>query len=169
MEIQNNLENKSKFFAQYWGQKVMRCKTFNVTTGKGLSGLMYVDINSETIKENWFLELKPLFSISDYEAIKVAKIVCPEMFQNAGVDPIKIERHDEWLTVWRRRNVYSVDIDFLGYTTCQNEEVEYKRNSIGTTFAIDYLRSRSYALPWMNVYVEEQVNRGWVKVKGGDK
>lgn len=147
----------------------MRCKTFNLTTGHGLSGLMNVEINSETIKDNWFLELKPLSSISDYEAIETAKIVCPEMFQNSGVDPTKIERNDEWLTVWRKRNIHSVDIDFLGYTTCQNEEVEYKRNSIGTTFAIDYLQSRGYALPFMGLSVEELVNMGWVKLKGGNK
>src|SRR5690606_10814141 len=73
--MENALENKAKFFAQYWGQKVMRCKTFNATTGHGLSGLMNVDVNSEIIKENWFLELKPLSSISDEDLEYIRPLV----------------------------------------------------------------------------------------------
>lgn len=75
--IENTLENKAKFFAIYLGQRVMRCKTFNVTTGHGLSGLMNVDVNSETIKENWFLELKPLSSISKEDANEIFKMAIP--------------------------------------------------------------------------------------------
>lgn len=161
MEIQNNLENKAKFSCLYHGQRLQRIKE-----SYGVNATLF--LVSANVTENSFLELKHLSRISDYEAINVAKIVCPEMFQNAGVDPIKIERHGEWLTVWRKRNVHSVDIDFLGYTTCQNEEVEYKRNSIGTTFAIDFLRSRGYALPWMGISVETLIEWGWVKLKGGE-
>lgn len=162
--MENNLENKAKLFAIYLDQEVYCIEGWN-------RGVMICDAHKLVIEEFYsldksFLILKPLSSISDYEAIEVAKIVCPEMFINAGGDPIKIERQEEWLTVWRKRNVHSVDIDFLGYTTCQNKEVEYKRNSVGNTSAIDFLRSRGYALPYMSLSVEEQVNRGWVKLKG---
>lgn len=31
----------------------------------------------------------------------------------------------------------------------------------------DYLRSKGYALPFMGISVEEQVSKGWIKLKGG--
>lgn len=31
----------------------------------------------------------------------------------------------------------------------------------------DYLRSKGYALPWMGLSVDDLVNYGWVKLKGG--
>jgi hypothetical protein len=31
--------------------------------------------------------------------------------------------------------------------------------------AIDYLRSKGYSVPWMGISVEEQVQRGWIKLK----
>jgi hypothetical protein len=32
-------------------------------------------------------------------------------------------------------------------------------------FAVDFLRSKGYALPWMGVSVEEQVKRRWIELK----
>lgn len=31
--------------------------------------------------------------------------------------------------------------------------------------AVDFLRSRGYALPWMGVSVEQQIEWGWIKIK----
>lgn len=165
--MENNLENKAKFFAIYLDQEVYCIEGWN-------RGAMICDAH-KLVKEEFyylnksFLMLKPLSLISDEDAIGVAEIVCPEMFKFAGNDPIQIERQEEWLTVSRKRNINSVDIDFFGYTTCQNEYIDYKRNSVGTTHAVDYMRSRGYALPFMGLSVEELVNRGWVKLKGETK
>jgi len=32
-------------------------------------------------------------------------------------------------------------------------------------FAVDFLRYKGYALPWMGISVEEQVSRGWIKLR----
>ena len=31
-------------------------------------------------------------------------------------------------------------------------------------FAVDFLRYKGYALPWMGISVEEQVSRGWIRL-----
>ena len=147
--MENTLENKAKFFALYWGIKAMRCKTFNATTGHGLSGLMNVDVNSETIKENWFLELKPLSSISDEDLEYIRPLV--------GYDntPLGIGLVKRFLTVlW----MDSDDINYFAITDT--------RPTLKVLAIIDFLRSRGYALPWMCLSVEELINRGWVKLKG---
>src|SRR5690606_15494725 len=38
---------------------------------------------------------------------------------------------------------------------------EYRLTSIN----VDRLRLKGYALPWMGISVEEQITRGWVKLK----
>src|SRR5690606_26586374 len=65
----STLENKARFFAQYFGQEVRiwyhlphnKCKVSN----KSLS--------SESVKES-YLSLKPLTQISDEDAMKVAEL-----------------------------------------------------------------------------------------------
>lgn len=56
MKTEINNENKSKFFALYWGQKVVKDKS---------SQLLYVSPNINLEHESWFLTLKPLSAISD--------------------------------------------------------------------------------------------------------
>lgn len=149
--MENTLENKARFFSLYWRQKVMRCKTFNATTGHGLSGLMKVDINSETIKENWFLELKPLTSISDEDAIEVAKIF----------GRVKGDSPNEY----RKLINY-----FFGDGSLFDRFYLIPELPVYTSLeVIDCLRSKGYALPFVGASVEELINRGWVKLKGETK
>jgi hypothetical protein len=132
--MENTLENKAKFFALYWGQKVKR---YNKSPFIELDFVDFIEI-----KECDFIELKPLSSISDEDAIEVAKIM-------------------------------KVDIE----NQLTNQIIEYIHGCIthfnckgDMSFKIsDYLRSRGYALPWMELSVEELVNRGWVKLKGETK
>lgn len=145
--MENTLENKAKFFALYLGQKVMRCKTFNVTTGNGLSGLMNVDVNSETIKENWFLELKTLSSISDEDAeYCIGKTECS----------------------MRKNDPNSGDYGMSPSSIFVNSMIGDSSYHIGRREA-DYLRSKGYALKWMDKTVKEQILDGWVKLKGETK
>jgi hypothetical protein len=115
-------ENKAKFFAQYWGQKVLRITPYE---------LVQVGISGWNLKhEDFYLELTPISAITDEDAIEVV---------NCG--------HE---------------IEFLEKGWRQKESVvifDYKPK------AVDYLRSRGYALPWMGISVEDQVKFGWVKLK----
>lgn len=61
------------------------------------------------------------------------------------------------------------DAEHLGVNSANGYD-EYGANyrigcSDWKTYDVDYLRSKGYALPWMGVSVEEQVNRGWVKLR----
>ena len=60
--MENTLENKAKFFAQYWGQKIvrmLRSDGLTIVNGRNLDRNISVSC----------LELKPLSQISDEDAI----------------------------------------------------------------------------------------------------
>ncbi len=65
--MENTIENKIKFFAQYWGQKLGGTKY----TPQGLG------INKSNLNSIDYLELKPLSSITDEDAQKLG-------FSNSG-------------------------------------------------------------------------------------
>lgn len=92
-----------------------------------------------------YLILKPLSSISDEDLIQVSKYIG----QDRGVGFEEIVK----------RNVFGYMYGRL------MPSIEIHKSIL----VIDFLRSRGYALPWMGLSVEEQVNRGWVKLKGETK
>tara|TARA_R110000850_G_scaffold275955_1_gene416448 strand:- start:30214 stop:30549 length:336 start_codon:yes stop_codon:yes gene_type:complete len=106
MKDEINNENKAKFFAQYWGQMV----------GEGLNGTEDVHRANSAFTE--FLNLKPLSSISDEDAITVG---------------YKSASHVPKIKMWSQPNC-------------------------------DYLRLKSYALPWMGLSVEELIEAGWIRL-----
>lgn len=108
MKIQNTLENKARFFAQYWGQKVFKTSLKQEIPHKNNFG--------KSIQFNDFLELKPLSQINDEDAIN------------------------------------------LGYGYASHLKSNLDRN-------IDQLRNLGYALPYMDLSVEDLVEYGWVKLK----
>lgn len=59
MKTENTLENKVKFFAQYWGQKCGKNKYGNLS------------VNKSNILNITHLELKPLSHITDEDAINL--------------------------------------------------------------------------------------------------
>lgn len=61
--MENTLENKSRFFAQYWGQKVIALDDEQTFIISDLSQI-----------KNWHLELTPLSDITDEDAKKVAAL-----------------------------------------------------------------------------------------------
>ena len=66
MKTQNTLENKAKFFAQYWEQHVLYFSS---------DFLRKIDnLTLDSIENDDYLELKPLSQISDEDAIEVSKI-----------------------------------------------------------------------------------------------
>ena len=62
MKTENTLENKAKFFAQYWGQHVLYFSS---------DFLRKIDnLTLDSIENDDFLELKPLSQISDEDVIQ---------------------------------------------------------------------------------------------------
>ena len=124
MKTQNTLENKAKFFSQYFSQHVLYFSS---------DFLRKIDnLTLDSIENDDFLELKPLSQISDEDAIEISK-----EYPAFGSDI---------------RN--SVKELF--------QEFDVLELSIKTG---DYLRSKGYALPWMDLSVEDLVEYGWVKLK----
>ena len=65
MKTQNTLENKAKFFSQYFSQHVLYFSS---------DFLRKIDnLTLDSIENDDFLELKPLSQISDEDAIEISK------------------------------------------------------------------------------------------------
>ena len=158
MKTQNTLENKARFFAQYFSQNVLYFSS---------DFLRKIDnLTLDSIENDDFLELKPLSQISDDDAINVAKLVSPMLFEGRGKNGGHYIDKSEtwWYSVKHNGKTLMVDIDLDGYVFEYDEVDEYKRPSrslIGT----DYLRSKGYALPYMDLSVEDLVEYGWIKLK----
>lgn len=157
MKTQNTLENKARFFAQYFGQHVL------YFTSDFLRKIDYLTIVG--IENDDYLELKPLSQISDEDAIEVAKLVSPMLFEGRGKNGGHYIDKSEtwWYSVKHNGKTLMVDIDLNGYVFEYDGVDEYKRPSrslIGT----DYLRSKGYALPWMDLSVEDLIEYGWIKL-----
>jgi len=71
--MENTIENKAKFFAQYLHQRVL-CNSV-IETDKSIEILRPSELPCIDIGQNWHLELTPLSMISDEDAIEVAKTV----------------------------------------------------------------------------------------------
>ena len=121
MKLENTLENKAKFFAQYWGQYVLYFTS---------DFLRKIDnLTLDSVENDDYLELKHISQISDEESILMYR---------------GLETHYE--NAKQFLEDYAA-LDFLS----QNEA--------------DILRSKGYALPYMDLSVEDLVEYGWVKLK----
>lgn len=136
MEIENTPENKARFFALYWGQEVIRRKDF-VNTLHKVSEHMQLGHN------NLYLELIPLSQITDEDAEFVIGSIECQMSQSDinngcyGMSPSGI-----FIDSLMGHNSYH-----LGYRE------------------VDYLRFKGYAVKWVNISIEKQIEYGWVKLK----
>ena len=128
---------KRRFFAQYWMQDV---KTSENNEKKGLKSLQINAHSLQYIDNDSFLKLKSLTKIEKEDAIEVAKIF--------GM---------------------TEDFEFIGKTLCnaffdnsdsESETVIYNSNAK----AVDYLRSKGYAVPFMQNSVEDLISLGWLRL-----
>jgi hypothetical protein len=141
--MKNTLENKSKFFTQYWGQKVGREQTSVENDGFERN---YV-INHVTIQniDYDYLELKSLSDMTDEDAIEVAKILFGDDYEeDKWVQDIKLNLRDQFGS-----NIFPNIQPYFS--------ISWK--------VVDYLRSKGYASSWNGISVEEQIKFGWIKLK----
>jgi hypothetical protein len=145
-DMENTVENKAKFFAQYYGQTIIR-------NHSGFGGKFKVtDLHFQDDAE-YYLELKSLADITDEDAIEVAKL-------NKSVN---------WNT-GRKEEVFK---NPFGDTVVSNGsglvqkygQTLVTKISVLTFEQVDLLRSKGYALPFNGLSVEEQISRGWVRIK----
>lgn len=134
----NTLENKTKFYGQYYGQNIVR--SFLKEQSKYLT-----DVDADKFKIphliiNSYLELKPLSSISDEDAIEVCKV-------------------NPW-------SDYHEAEDVQPYIDHVKEFLKYPEQL--TLNVVDKIRELGYALPWNGITVEQQIKYGWIKLKRND-
>lgn len=131
--MENTLENKAKFFAQYYMQNVFM-KTPNSNTWP----LNYTRIGS--ITSHSCLQLRPLSSITDDEAIKVFDILFPE---TGYTDEVKIDLVKSWVLLINKETGGFLPKNYVTF--------------------IDYLRGKSFLLPFHNLSTEQIIAYGWAK------
>lgn len=131
--MENTLENKGKFFAQYYGQQILKWHD------KGMIlKMIWTDLRND-LKENHYLEIKPLSSITDEDAYLVAKIS------------------------FRGEEYHSSEIGKRLVQSVESENASYFSGALCCAI-YDYLRSKGYALPYMGLNVEKQIEYGWIKL-----
>lgn len=136
--MENTLENKAKFFAQYWGQNILRYHNAGVHT---IVDENVLNPKKNNIKHSW-LELTPLSAISDEDAIEVALLCGGANSVSHGKEILKAVFGNHF------NNRYSSNPPAGYYTDI-----------------IDFVRSKGYAVPYLNLTVNQMIEYGWVKLK----
>lgn len=121
MEI--SIEIKAKVFAQYWGQTILQTPGVN-----GLFEVNGIDLEDSSVFPHCKLKLKPLSSITDEDAIEVAKLIFEKSYSSD-------KKHDQ-----------------LVLQKCQAEVFVKTMNDTPNTgveklFIYQFLQSRGYDLP----------------------
>lgn len=128
-------ELKERFFALYWGQEVF---CWPGVFDQKISGSTFaggIDIED-------FLFLRPISSITDEEAIEVAKI------GHLG------SSYTEESTIYHGKVLLN---DYINSSRCNLRGYDWMNIQ-------DYLRSIAIALPFMGHSVESLVEAGWIKL-----
>ena len=152
----NTPENKAKFFAQYWGQKVLSVTCLGVeryNTYVNAQHIHYFEYNDS------YLLLTPLSSITDEDAIEVCRI------RDKNIQEVlKILREPRGILIeyrWTPENKKFAISDGYCYS------------STGFSFfsdnlhidQVDFVRSKGHTYRFMGISVEDQIKFGWVKLK----
>jgi len=172
MKPELNTALKARFFAQYWGQKVIvtRSNFYPIKLGEEL----FVD---DTTMGNYLVNpklrlallLRPITSITDEEAIEVAK-AATNLMTDWNSSPNKkyftVNRDGKYkgIGISEKYSVRSVYIDPVdGEITVYEDESEL---SATCTLIWGYQLMLSYGicLPFMGYSIEELVNAGWVRL-----
>ena len=160
--MKNTLENKAKFFAQYWGQNVL-CYYFR--DGVCEREKVELDYPIQECIDNYKdakLELKPLSQISDEDALILLKLALPEYSDNFTKFPkIEISKKEIKIDVYDNFGTY-LEISGHGVRYLNWMEVSFFCNVVDV---IDKIRDLGYAYTWNGITVEEQIEFGWIKLK----
>lgn len=150
MKTPNTPENKERFFALYWGQRVIELPNL-VWTGNppepsheeyGFCRLDGTAMKAIDVGYDPHLELKSIADISDVDAFEVAKMIVIESMIPELDNP---KQKIKWISIVRR--------DIEDGTLVMNQ------------VKVDFLRSRGYLIGWMDLTPEDIIGYGWAKVQ----
>ena len=148
MKTQNTLENKAKFFAQYWGQHVLYFSS---------DFLRKIDnLTLDSIENDDFLELKPLSQITNEDVIQGIMITYNKTYEDLG-EILEVKHYNTFSSITTTR----AGQNFKTHRSIHHWNGNRKIGSM----ECDYFRSKGYAIPYMDLSVEDLVEYGWVKLK----
>lgn len=155
-------EEKARFFAQYWKQRVL-CSVLH-------GGIVKVEsyfLHKDNLQNGDHLILKPLSSISDEDAIEVARMSVDTERNITGIkrteNSVSVKMTDT-INVHQRYNVKLWMSGNIEVRAKSGENWVYNHNWNQISI-FDYLRSKGYALPFNGHTVEEMIEWGWLKLK----
>lgn len=131
--MKNNSENKLKFFAQYFGQNILKHKDFKESAHSFFS-FTIININ------HYYLELRSIESITDDECVEYYNMFCPDLYIE---DNLKIYAFKDML----------------------NHILESKLFNCLELQETDFLRSKGFLVPFMNLTTDQILEFGWAKIK----
>ena len=138
--MENNSENKLKFFAHYFGQRVLKNKNLNEPFNKDVIYDMFFDSYVNKNHKFFYLELRSIESITDAECVYYYNMFCPDLYID---DNLKI----------------------YAFKNRLNHILEYKLFNCLELQEIDWLRSKGFLLPFMNLTTDQILEFGWAKIK----
>jgi len=131
----NIADVKCRFFVQYWGVKCMYV---------GGIGLVEIGTSGWNLKHpDFFLELNPISKLTNDDAIEYFDILWHETHKRKSRD-FKIEYGKAWANSILAERFGLIPSNIL--------------------HGIDFLRSKGYAIPFMEYSIEDLINLGWVRV-----
>lgn len=133
--MENTLENKAKFYALYYDQRIAMCRN----SFKGIQP--YGCLSHCMADEIIYLQLKPTTKVSIPDLLAICAIAYDfEPDEELGGQIIH-------------------EITF--FEDCYTD-LGYGVQKILALY--DYLRSKGYALPWMGLSVEKQIEYNWIQL-----
>lgn len=167
MKTENTPANKKKFFGLYMGQEI---NTYRLTYSTKRLQSVALSGNGNALG---YLELKPLSQISDEDMKSISRIL--DFHDGNGLIIERVSRGSQRtveIRAYDRYNDYPNSINTLKLFT---DDVEFfSIDETGGVFdydcnrilnVMDYLRSKGYAVPWMDLSVDDLVEYGWITLK----
>lgn len=148
-------EEKPQFFGLYHGQRVMKIDDSE--------SIYTVEMIKFPMSESSYLLLKPLSSITDEDAIEVAKMA----WKGSVKDTIRkanriIVRMPDKVNP-NQKFIISIWFD-SGNTTVWEWNTEKYTRTFNQCAIVDFLRSKCYAMPFKNYSVDDLIKEGLIKL-----
>lgn len=174
--MENTYQNKVAFCALYVMQNVY------VNPMLGADPYHFTGVNLDDIDKTDYLLLKSLTSITDEDLIQVARLAherpnhefkvtrnkdifyAQTEYDSVGINYF-ISMMPRYASVCATMNFYKTEKrDFRSHTINIGKVNLSASRPIAYIIIVDYLRSKGYAIPYMGLTVEKQIEYGWIKL-----
>lgn len=162
--MENTAENRRKFYVLYLEQKVIYTVAIdflnNCDNEFKLEPVRLSSIAS-LVNNEMPLTLKNLTQITDEDSYTIGTLVNCWSERERKIDFFKDDEMKEVHIAHGRMFAEAIGKDFGAGLSHP-----FANNSTDILNAYDYLRSRGYALPWMGLSVEKQLEYNWINFVG---